>query len=184
MPEWPGAILPSTQNPTAPEPKRPNILLKPVIVFLVLTVIVILAIPAWNNIQNRKISKQQTAQKTEEQSTITSFQETHPELFYAEIEYNPETKVSILLANGKTNGDLPLLNPTEPPDSPTQFIYKIEVISKDDRLMQYGWVSTPKERILTTEGSFRLFILIQYHQESTIQLELPNGQVIWTGLME
>lgn len=123
-------------------------------------------------------------QTTTTEAASLIYTQSHPSLFYANLEYDPKNGVVTLLNVGKTNGDLPPALPNPPKDSATRFIYKVEVVSDKNELLETGWFSTPKELITTDKGTFKFTITTSYKPNYHIRVYLPPNKQIWTGVIK
>lgn len=110
--------------------------------------------------------------------------EGHPELFYAKLEYNPKTSLVTQLAISQTTGDLRPLRPTQPLGLPEEFVYRIEVISDQNEILQNGWGRAYKELIVTPANTYGLQIYAPYTPNAIIRMYLPDGKLVWTGRMK
>lgn len=113
-----------------------------------------------------------------------SFEESHPSLFVAYLDYNPKTQKVTQLSTKKVNADIPGLSTNQPPSSPDEFVYKVEVISEKNEPLQKGWTSIPKEIASTPDGLLRFRVYVVYHPGALVQASLSDNKVIWTGKIQ
>lgn len=129
-------------------------------------------------------SKMQVQPKLIQESTLVQIAtESHPEVFYANLEYDPKTGVVTQYGVSKTNGDPPLLLGEKPKPDPKRFTYKITVLSKDNIGLQSGWYSTPLEIVKTPQNTFRFDAVASYEPEAILQIEIDNKNV-WAVKMQ
>ncbi|MBI2596583.1 hypothetical protein HYW41_00265 [Candidatus Daviesbacteria bacterium] len=116
------------------------------------------------------------------QTTINKLAtDTHPDLYYVDLEYNPKTNLISQLSTGTTKGDLPPLFPSQPPNDPNEFIYRLEVVSNKNELLQKGWSTTAKKILQTAKGDLDFRVTTVYAQGAIIRLFYPDGSIAWTG---
>ncbi len=129
--------------------------------------------------------KSEVKPKLVRESTVAEISiKNHPQLFYADLEYNPQTHLVTQVNTGEANGDPPTLL-TEQPTIPTdRFLYKIEIISDKNELLLSGWDTQYKTLITTDTGSYKFRVVLEFYPQAIVRLYLPNGQLIWTGSMQ
>lgn len=158
--------------PTAVTPKTRKFLLPAILIALFVLVVGFLVFKNFSSKSKENVS-------TPPSSTNTLVD--HPNLFSAYLEYNPNTQEVKQLSTGKANGDIPVLNPNQPPASPDDFVYQIELISQKNELLQKGWVLLPKSAIKTRDGLLRFHVYTLNKPGAIVQVSLPDGKKIWTG---
>lgn len=126
-----------------------------------------------------------TAPKIASQGKLTALiSEDHPELFYVDLDYNPENDAVIQRNSGLVNGDpSPLFSNPPKEGKPEKFVYKIEVISESKEVTQSGWFYVYKEIAQTESGRLILKVSVKYQPKSLIRVYLPNNKLIWIGRM-
>lgn len=130
----------------------------------------------------KPVIKSQPKPTTTETTTVTpSVENSHPSLFYADLEYDPKNNSVTQRAFGKINGDIPYLSPDPPPASSEKLIYKIEVLSDKNELLQTGWSSISKKLISTSKNTLRFRVTTVYQPKAILRVSLPNNKIIWTG---
>lgn len=104
----------------------------------------------------------------------------HPELFYADIEYNLSNNLVTLQKTGRIEADLPPLSPTAIPQDSSYFIYSIEVVSDKNDLLYYGWVEIPLEILFIKENKFSIRLLAPYQPPAIMRMYNIDNKVIFT----
>lgn len=104
----------------------------------------------------------------------------HPQLFYADLEYNPATDTVTQLKTGNTSGDIPQLLDQVPTSSSARLNLKIETIGENKKLLHLGWITLFKEVIKTPEGTFKFQITTVYQPKTTVNVYLQGKRLIWT----
>lgn len=130
-------------------------------------------------------TKVQVQPKLVRETTISqAATENHPKLFYADLEYDPQTGLVTQNALGKTNGDPPPLLPSPPSITLDNLIYKVEVVSDENVLLRSGWGVIPKEIAQTPQKTLSFRITTLYENQAMVRVILPEKGIIWTGRME
>lgn len=103
-------------------------------------------------------------------------------LFFASLEYDPNTGLVTQLKTGTFKAESTPLFPNLPQKlSPQEFAYKIEVLSEESEVLQSGWVVTFKKAIQTRKGTFAFGIAVPYRPNTFVKVYLPGNKLIWTG---
>lgn len=110
--------------------------------------------------------------------------EAHPNLFYANLEYNTKTGVVTQLSTARVKGDGPSLLSEPPATSSALFVVKMEVVSDKNELIQSGWISMFRKVIESKDNILNLKIIASYIEKAIIRISLPSGKIIWTGIMQ
>lgn len=100
-------------------------------------------------------------------------------LFYAELEYNPQSKSVLQHETGKISGELPQLLEFAPAASADKLNYKIETLSDQDKLLHLGWVSLIKEARKTQQGTFRFKITTAYQPNAQVKVYIQGVGPVW-----
>lgn len=127
----------------------------------------------------------QEAVKRNEPSATSPKQseESYANIFYANLEYDPQNGQTTQLEVGKLRGEPPQLSPELPKLSNDNIAYKIEVVSENGDIVEAGWLLAYKELITTKRGTWLLKIGMPYKPQSFIKVYLENGRLIWTVKM-
>lgn len=107
----------------------------------------------------------------------------HPQLFYADLEYNPKTNTVILIKTGNTSGDIPQLLDNEPASSSARLTLKIETISQDNKMLHFGWMSVLKEAKQTPSNTYKFQITTVYQPKAKITVYLEGRGLVWSTKM-
>lgn len=156
-------------------------------IFVVSLLLLIILIPLLtyqfkNQINPPLFSKQTITPKLVRETTISEVgSKSHPEIFFADLEYDPQTNLVTQHELGSINGDVSPLYSQQPATSNTEFVYQAEIISKENTLLESGWNSVPYEISKTAKNTFRFKVRTAYRLGSIIKIYLPNNQLIWTG---
>lgn len=132
----------------------------------------------YNNFQDNKKVQPKSVKETNIAEVAKS---THPQLYFAYLDYDPQTQQVIQLSTGKTNGDIPSLSPEEPEADSNSFIYRVEQTSPENNLILTGWKIISKETIKSNDNKYVLRVDALYQRGSIIRVYLPNQTIIWTG---
>lgn len=100
-------------------------------------------------------------------------------LFYAELEYNPQSKSVLQHETGKISGGLSQLLEFAPAASADKLNYKIETLSDQDKLLYLGWVSLIKEARKTEQGTFRFRVTTVYQPNAQIKVYVQGVGPVW-----
>lgn len=183
MSNWPGATIPSSQSTAPPKPGGYKRFLKLAITMAGLLSIVLVSLSAWNLVKEWPVREQPKVAQDQKELSSPTFEESHPSLFFADLEYNPEKSIATQLKTGKTNGDIPVLLPS-PSSSTNLFSYKVEVISKENAILKSGWGYTSRQIASTVEGMLVFRVIVKYEPDAIIQVLLEENRPIWTGRIE
>lgn len=124
-------------------------------------------------------SRQGSSEKPSSRKLVVS--EGHPSIFYAVLELDPNTNVVTQITSGQASGDLPYLSPEKPQANIDNLIYRIEVVSDKNLLLQSGWDQIGKKLVLTPQNTLKFRITTQYQKNAFVKIYLPDGKLIWTG---
>lgn len=106
-----------------------------------------------------------------------------PNLFYADLEYDPQTGLVKQIKTDTVRGDFQGLLPEKPKGNLTdKFIYEVEVISQKKEIILSGWRYDYKEIIQDASGKLQFRVTISYSSGSTVKV-LLDGKPIWIGVM-
>lgn len=106
-----------------------------------------------------------------------------PSLFYADLEYNLKTGSVTQIQTGETKGEPQGLIKEKPKENLNdKFIYEVEIISKNNEILQTGWGVDYKEIIQQADGKFRFKVTVPYYSNSRVRV-LLNNKSIWIGFM-
>lgn len=181
--DWSGAIIPAQEPP--PPPPEPRVIKKVWITLGAVLFLVVASAAAWKILGNYRAKSRVVPELIRETTTgAGSFEEGHPELFSASIEYNPANGHVTQRSIGKGGGDPPLLFSEKPEPDASRFIYKIEVISEENAVLQSGWYSVHKQRAETANNTIRLDVVTNYFPGAIVRVFLSDNQLIWTGKIE
>lgn len=108
----------------------------------------------------------------------------HPQLFYAYLEYDPKTNLVTQLATARTNGDKPTFLPEQPAASSNLFIYKIELVSEKNVLLETGWDTKHKSIITTDKNTYKFRVMTSFYPNASIRVYSSDNKLIWTGIMK
>ncbi|MEK7616491.1 MAG: hypothetical protein AAB414_00360 [Patescibacteria group bacterium] len=109
----------------------------------------------------------------------------HPSLFYADLEYDPNTEAVALRETSVGRGDPPSLFPDKPPDDNNRLSFKVEVVSKENIVLQSGWYSDYKQKVKPKEGLLRFSVVTGYEPGAIVKLYYPNeSKLIWLGKIQ
>ena len=124
----------------------------------------------------------QVQPKLIKQTTINELPfDSHPNLFSSVLEYDLEKGTAIQLTTNKLKGDQTVLLLNQPIGSENDFIYKTEVLSDKNELLQSGWTLISSD-IINKNGNKIVFqITCMYISKATIKIYLPDNRLIWTG---
>lgn len=123
----------------------------------------------------------QVQPKLVKQTTLTETRLVkHPELFYADIEYNLSNNSITLQKTGRIEADVPPLSPTAISKDPAYFIYRIEVVSDKNDLLYNGWVEIPLEILFIKENKFNIRLLTPYQPPAMMRMYDIDNKVILT----
>lgn len=164
-------------DPDSPQPKtlileKSSKNLKKVLILI--TLILILGAGAWY------LQKYLPEPQKAEPEQISA---DHPMLFYANLELDPKTNLITQINVGKGTGDLEYYSPTQPTPASQTFIYKVEVVSDKNLLLQSGWNSQPVKLIQTNKGTLQFRVYATYQKDAYVRLYLPDNKLVWTGKM-
>lgn len=120
--------------------------------------------------------KPKLIKETKVESVTNEF---HPDLFVAELEFDPKSNLVKQIVTAKINGDSPNLL-TSPSNSLEDFSYLTEVISPSKGIVLNGWSSQAKERITQSNGKFKIYVVVKYEKDARINLYLPGNKLVWT----
>lgn len=159
-----------------------------------LLILVIGVITSVYLVQNQTIFKSQAAgllgaqeiqpQLIEETSLFEATIKDHPELFYADLEYNPATKLIVETGNGKTNGDPPVFSETPPIKlSFEDLSYRTDVVINNE-IAQSGWSLVYSEIAQLSNGNLGFRTVVTYRPNSTIYLTSLEGDLLWSKIMD
>lgn len=119
--------------------------------------------------------------KLVKQTTLTEVKLVkHPELFYADIEYNLSNNSITLQKTGRIEADVPPLSPTAISQDSAYFIYRIEVVSDKNDLLYNGWVEIPLEILFIKENKFNIRLLAPYKPPAIMRMYNIHNKVILT----
>lgn len=104
-------------------------------------------------------------------------------LFYAELEYNLQSKSVLQHETGKISGELPQLLEFAPAASADKLNYKIETLSDQDKLLHLGWVSLVKQARKTEQGTFRFRITTAYQPNAQVKVYIQGVGPVWLAKM-
>lgn len=160
------------------------------VVILAMLIPTIAFIYKYNSRFNIKSKVQPKIVNTTTLSKITS--KSHPKIFYADLEYNSELEIATQLSTNKAEGDSPYFSAETPALSDTNFVYKVEVISLKNVVLDSGWVSIRKELVKTSSGKINFRVSSSYHPEAIMYVYVPsekkkdytNPQLVWVGKMQ
>lgn len=133
--------------------------------------------------------KPQAVPKVLRQGTITEIEsqinsQSLPNLFYADLEYDPKTGLVQQISTDTIKGETPSLWQESPKSNlEDKFVYEIEIISKNNEILLSGWTFEYKEIIQQTNGNYKFKVTVPYYPDSQVRILLPNHKVLWTGLM-
>ncbi len=102
----------------------------------------------------------------------------HSKLFYADLEYDPNSGKVTEIDTGISHGDLDPLS-SSPISSSVMFNYRIEVISETNQLMFSGWSNLFKRVIATPERKYRFSVYCPYYANANISVFTLDNQKIW-----
>lgn len=108
----------------------------------------------------------------------------HPQLFYAYLEYDPKTNLVTQLATARTNGDKPTFLPDQSVASLDLFIYKVEIISEKNVLLETGWDTKHKSLITTDKNTYRFRVMTSFYPNASVRVYSSDNKLIWTGIMK
>ena len=146
-----------------------------------LVLIPLIAFVVTPSIKNNKLIIDRSIQPLNQPLSKTNFSN---KLFYADLEYNPNTKTVTQLRTGTTEGT-PVISPSQPLATTSgQFIYKVDVHSKDDKFLEQYWQAIPEKIIKTANNTFKFRITALYEQGAIIRLTLLDNRLIWTGVIK
>ncbi len=114
-------------------------------------------------------------------SPVVSPTQDHPKIYFASLEYDPNSNQTTLIKSGVTNGELPSLSISQPKPNSNNFIYKVEVKSNQNQVYQSGWESLPIKTIETPDHKYRFQLYTDFKADDFIYLSLPSKKIIWTG---
>src|SRR5258708_11821136 len=101
----------------------------------------------------------------------------HPAFFYADLDINPQNNLVTLLKTGTGNGDFPDLMKIPPATSSAKLIYKVELLSEQNELLQSGWQYQYKKLILTKKNTYQLRLTSYFRPKAIIKLYVPSNQL-------
>lgn len=157
------------------------------IVLLLLIPIIIYALLYYSKIDGINFGKQEYTQPmlVKERSVAESITENHPDLFFVDLSYILKNDFATQLGTGKANGDPPIYFLEHPKPAQNIFIYKVEVVSDNNELIQQGWKAASmllakknaKDKLL-----FRVTTL--YKKNAIIKIYTMDNKLIWTGIIK
>ncbi|MEK7521189.1 MAG: hypothetical protein AAB599_00075 [Patescibacteria group bacterium] len=121
---------------------------------------------------------------TKSGTTVDLIRQTHGNLFRAELEYDSKTGVVVQLQTGLTNGDTPYFLQNSPQSFPGDLVYRVEIVSNENELLQTGWKVIPQEILISEGDKTRFVITTVYKPKAMVRVYLPDGKLIWTGIMQ
>lgn len=161
---------------------------KKIIIFLTATLILAVSIPILTLILRGKLpllQPEKVQPKLVKETTVSKVAaELHPELFYAQLEYNPRTQTVTQLVTSKASGDIPILLATPPASDTNLFIYKIEIVSDKNVLLEAGWDAKYKSIITTGQNTYQFRVITKFYKDAFIRVYLPDNKLIWTGVIK
>lgn len=116
-------------------------------------------------------------------SDNTNINETHKEMFFANLDYNSSSKIINQLDIGKVPGDSVKLKNNKPVESALELIFYVKVFSGNS-VVRAGWYTVPKNAVKIAENEYVLTITTPNIPVGTINLYLPDNRLVWTGTME
>lgn len=102
-------------------------------------------------------------------------------LFFADLEYNPQTKTVSQLQTGLIKENLPIYSPDKPTIPPSSFVYRVAVISATDGLIQNGWMSVDRKLIETEQKTLKIRVIAIYQPNTVVKVYSQDNILIWTG---
>ncbi len=148
---------------------------------IIASAILILAIPLTAYLAKQtQIFKPRAQEVIPIPTSAPKITDSHPEIFYALLEYNTEAKTVTQINTGKIRGDLPPLLQSPPSVNSGRTMYKIEVFSAQNGLLQSGWGTIPISHS-SQAPQFQLFTV--YEAGSQVKLYLQNDKLVWQGTM-
>lgn len=171
---------------------------KKIFSFIGLIILIIGVVTSVYLVQNQKIFKSRAAelfgaqevqpQLKQETTLIDIAVEGHPQLFYADLEYDPATGLVTQQAIEKTQGDLEGFYLDPPGSLPQYFIFKVIVV-KDGTTITYGWDTILEELARTPQNTLEFQVITSYSENSVVYVYLEDSpgswnKLIWSGRME
>lgn len=183
MEDYPGANLSGASQAGNPsQPVQGAGWSKQLLIILVITIVILGSLLAWYFLNSKTRDLQTVVPETT--SGTLSGTRVHPDMFFVHLRYNPHTSSVTLQESGVVNGTPipPLLE--KPAPNPKNLIYKVEVISPDNIVLQAHWYSVPLGFIENPDGTLSVFAGAFYRPGAYIQISLPNEEILWTGKIE
>lgn len=105
------------------------------------------------------------------------------ELYFADLEYDPKMQTITQLRTGKTTGQL---RRSSKPVSTTsgQFIYKLDVHSKQNKLLEEGWEAIPAKAITNSKGTMSFRVNAKYVKDAVVRVLTTDNKLFWVGVIQ
>lgn len=133
---------------------------------------------------NKNLAQESLNKNSSVQSATDFFAQGHPDLYHADLEYDPNSKLVIQRFVSTSQGDEPYLSQIKPEFSNENFIYRVEVTTPTGEFLGGGWKSIPKSVLTLENKRLRFFITSKYSKGAFIRLYQADDYLIWTGRMK